>query len=392
MIKKHLIFLLAFGVHILYAQNKTCDCVDELENTAELIKNAKSYQYEIVQKNRTAEFEQWKEEIQQEIAKDSLIDFFCVGYLQKYISFISDQHNQIYFVPEKIAENVPTYSKAIDTDFTSNDPISGIYYAGSEQILVKKESDNVWYGIMLQSDADEWSKGKIRLRINKTANGNFELFEYFQNGLLFYHKNIDISDGRIHSTFWNKENNYFFNQNHESNFTYQSINPSFDYIGIKTLSRTTQLMKEAEHFYKQYLDQLTKENVIVDLRNNGGGSENQAKALLKALKKNKAIQHIYVLMNFKTASAAELIALELKKDKRTVLAGENSRGMLTYGYGNRSFSAKTNCFNFQVSLSTKRENKKLSQYESIGIKPDVQLDNKSDWVDQIVNTETLKNF
>ena len=390
MIRNYLTLLLLFGVNIVLSQNKNCNCLDELDNTSELIENAKSYKYEIKRKDRETDFKKWKNEINQEILNDSLSNFFCVGYLQKYISFINDKHNQIYFVPKKISINVPKYSKAIDTTFNNNDSISGIYYAGSDKILLKKETDSVWYGITLKSNSDEWTKGKIRLRINKIANGNFELFEYYKNGLLFYQKNIRISDGRIYSTFWNKENKYFFNKNHNDNFTYKPINPSFDYIGIKTLSRTNKLIKEADSFYEQNLDKLTKENIIIDLRNNGGGSIKQAKPLLKFLRRNKVIQKIYVLINFKTASSAELIALELKKDKRTILAGENSRGMLTYGYGNRSFSSKTNCFNFQVSLSTKRENKRLSKYENIGIEPDIKLDNKSDWIDKIVKIETAK--
>src|SRR5690606_18617719 len=152
---------------------------------------------------------------------------------------------------------------------------------------------------------------------------SFEIFEYYQNGSLFYQKNIKISDGRIYSTFWSKENKYFFNKNHEDNFTYKSINPSVDYIGIQTLSRTNKLIKEAESFYETNLDKLTKENLIIDLRNNGGGSIKQAEPLLKSLKRNKTIQRIYVLINFKTASSAELVALALREDKRTILVGEN---------------------------------------------------------------------
>ncbi|WP_245764378.1 S41 family peptidase [Salegentibacter agarivorans] len=390
MIKKYLTLILIFGVNLIFSQENNCDCVDELNNTSKLIENAKSYKYQIKREDREAEFKKWKEEIKQEILNDSLSKFFCVGYLQKYISFINDRHNEIYFVPDNINRNVPAYLKVIDSTSKSNDSISGIYFAGSDKILVKKESDSIWYGITLKSNSDDWTKGKLRLRINKTPNGNFELFEYYQNGLIFYQKNIEISDGRIHSTFWNKENEYFFNKNHKENFTYKSVNPSFDYLGIKTLSRTNKLIKEADKFYDNYLDNLTKENLIIDLRNNGGGSINQTKPLIKALKRNKAIQKIYVLINFKTASSAELTALALKEDERTILVGENSRGMLTYGYGNRSFSTKTSCSKFKVVLSTKRTNRKYSNYEYIGIKPDYNLDNNSDWIDQVINLEAKK--
>lgn len=387
MIKRNLTFLLLLTVSFIFSQEKNCNCLNELDNIAELIKNAKSYKIQIKNTDKKSALKEWKEGIKGEIENDSLSHFFCVGYLQKYISFINDRHNQVYIVPDKISVNVPLYSKAIDTTSKGWDKVSGIYYAGSDKIMVQKENDGIWYGITIKSDAQEWTKGKIRLRIKKSGNENFEIFEYYPNGLLLYQKNIEISEGRIHSTFWNKENKYFFNQNHQDNFSYKSIDTSYDYIGIKTFSRTNKLIKEADDFYKNNLDKLSKENLIIDLRNNGGGSVNQAKPLIKSLKRNKAIQRIYVLINFKTASSAELTALALKEDKRTILVGENSRGMLEYGYGNRAFSTETNCSKFKVVLTTKHINKKLSKYEYVGIEPDVKLNNTSDWINQVVKME-----
>lgn len=382
--KKNLAFLFLLTVSLIYSQEKDCDCINELDNMSKLIENAKSYKIQIKNTDKESDFKEWKDQIKREIGNDSLSNFFCVGYLQKYISFIEDRHNKVYIVPDKISSDVPSYSKAIDTTLKSTDKVSGIYYAGSDKILLQKENDTIWYGITLNSASQEWTKGKIRLRIKKTDNKNFEIFEYYQNGSLFYQKDIEISNGRINSTFWNKENKYFFNKNHKGNFTYKSINPSYDYIGIKTLKRTNKLIKEADDFYENILSKLTKENLIIDLRNNGGGSINQAKPLIKLLKRNKTIQRIYVLINFKTASSAELSALALKEDKRTVLVGENTRGMLEYGYGNRSFSTKTNCLEFKVVLSTKRSKRKYSKYEYVGIEPDFKLDNKSDWIEQII--------
>lgn len=385
--KTHLVLLLVIITNSCFSQERNCNCIDELNNVAEQIKYAKSYKDQI-SKVKEADFNKWKIKIEQEIENDSLIEFFCIGYLQKYISFINDRHNEIYFVPEKISSNIPTYPKPIDTLQIVNDKVSGKYYAGTNEILVKKENDSIWYGITLHSNSGEWTEGKIRLQIKKNVDGNFELFEYYQNGSLFYQNNVKIANGRIHSTFWNKQNKYFFNKNFQENFTYQPINSSFDYVGIKTLKRTTHLMKEAAAFYSNNLKKMTKENLIIDLRNNGGGSTKQAETLLNYLKHNEKIKNIYVLINFKTSSAGELTALKLKADKRTIIAGENSRGMLEYGYGNKAYSSETDCSAFKIVLSTKQNNRKLSKYEYVGIIPDYYLNNKSDWVDQIVSLDS----
>ena len=388
MIKYLLIFsFIILNINFLSAQTKSSDCVKELEGISELIKNAKSYKRQIRRENKKAEFEKWKEEIKKEIQNDSLSSYFCLGYLKKYISFIKDKHNSIYYASDTISLNVPTYKKAIDTTKVDKDSISGIYYMGTDKIMVQKENNQLWYGITLESDLEKWSKGKIRLRIHKNPNGDFDVYEFYRSGSLAYHKDVEISKGRINSTFWNKQNKYFFNKNFEENFTYKAINSSFDYIGIKSLKRITSLMKEADDFYSKYLPTLNKENIIIDLRNNTGGAIKQAKPLIKALKRNKDVKRIYVLINFKTASAAELTALELKKDKRTIIAGENSFGAVEYGYGNNSFSDKTNSSKYEVDFSTKHNCRKYTNYEGIGITPDYKLNNNTDWIEQIVKNK-----
>ncbi|WP_092539672.1 S41 family peptidase [Zunongwangia mangrovi] len=388
-IQKSLILMLFFfGSFTAFGQHSDCNCISALEEISALIQHSKSYKIQIKKENREQEFQQWKEKIITEIKQDELSEYFCAGYLQKYASFIKDRHNQIYKVPEDLAENIPTYKKSIDTT-KIEDNISGIYHAGRDQIFLKKENDSLWLGITLKSASEGWKKGKMRLKINKTEDGSFEIFEFFANGILSYQNNIKIENGRIQGTFWNKANQYFFHVNHEQNFNFRSINADFDYIGIKTLSRTRNLMKEAQVFYEDHLEKLSKENLIIDLRNNAGGAIKQAEPLIKSLQKNENIRHIFVLINFKTASAAELVALQLKKDKRSIIAGENSRGMLEYGYGNKSFSAKTDCLGFNVSFSTKHENNNLHQYETKGITPDLYLQNTSNWIDQIVEFSKL---
>lgn len=382
--KSHLTLLFLLNISFLFGQKKNCECIDELDIISNEITNSRSYRIQIKRKNREEELLKWKEKIKEEIRQDNLRELFCVGYLQKYISLIKDKHNQIYHVPKEIPSDFPIYTKEQDQDQKILDSISGIYHAGTETIFLERDTDSLWRGILLESDNKIWKKGHLRMRLKKLPNGHFELFEFFPNGMLYYQNNIDISNGRIHSTFWNKENNYFFNIHQEEVFSYKTINSTFDYIGIKTLSRTRKLMKQAGEFYDTRLPRLQKENLIIDLRNNGGGAVLQAKPLLKFLKKNTDIHTIYVMINFKTGSAAELTALKLAQDKRSILVGENSSGMLSYGYGNKSYSGTTDCSDYKFSFTTKRKNQEFHQYEYVGITPDLYLNNNSDWIEQLI--------
>ena len=134
------------------------------------------------------------------------------------------------------------------------DEISGIYNMGSDTILLKQENDSIWNEIMLSFETEEWSKGKIRLRLNLSCDNKFEIFKFYLNGMLFYQYEIKISDGRIDNTFWNKANKCYLNKNQDHNFFYDSQNQSFDYIAIKTLKRTNALTKGAKEFYAKKLE------------------------------------------------------------------------------------------------------------------------------------------
>lgn len=301
-----------------------------------------------------------------------------------------DKHNQIYSTRRDISSIIPFYPNTFEPVINTEDSISGIYYQGKEKIIVKKESDSLWFGILLESNSKDWEKGMIRLRISRDKYNSFQIFEFYKNGFLYYQDSVKIRNNRIHSTFWNKDNKYFFNKNHKVNFNFENINPTTNYIGIKTLKRTKELIQEANKFYQKIKTKLDDKNLIVDLRNNGGGSTEQIKPLINIIKNNKSIGKIYVLVNFKTGSAAELGAYLINQDSRTILAGENTRGQLAYGWGNGSISGHLNCEEIQYDLSTNTTNKKLLQFENIGLSPEIELTNQLNWIDQIMELKNKK--
>lgn len=376
--------LFLFITSFSYSQVNECDCIMSLTETAQIIKKSISYKSQVKTLGREQEFEDWRNKIEQEIKNDGLSNYFCTGYLQKYISFIKDKHNQIYSTQKDISSIIPFYQNTFETTTDSKDSISGIYYQGKEKIIVKRESDSLWYGILLESNSIDWKKGLIRLRIHRDKNNSFQIFEFYKNGFLYYQSGIKIINGRIHSTFWNKDNEYFFNKNHKTNFSLEYLNSTTNYISIKTLKRTNQLIREANKFYEEIETKLNVKNLIIDLRNNGGGSTKQIKPLVTLVKKNKRIDKVYVLVNFKTGSAAELGAYLLNRDSRTILVGENTRGMLTYGYGNNSISGQLDCDKIEYNFSRTTTNKNLLKFENIGLSPELVLTSRLDWIEQIM--------
>ncbi|MCQ0110776.1 peptidase S41 [Zhouia sp. CL16] len=370
---------------INYAQDN-CNCLKALNEVEQLVKKSKSYKLQIKRnKEKEKEFIKWKDHINEQITNDPQRQYFCVGYLQKFISFVNDKHNQIGYQNTNLPTSFPIFNKKINTRNFLSDQFSGIYHAGKEKLVINKENDSIWYGIMLSSNDHKWSNGTIRLKIMKNQKGDLEMFEYFNNGFLLYHKFIEFKNGRIYPTFWNKQDRYFFNKSYKENFEYKSTYNNIDYIAIGSLKRTNKNIIEANQFYEEIIPKLNKEYLIIDLRNNVGGAIAQTEPLLKYIKRSDGLKHIYIIINFKTASAAELVTYKLMGDKRTTVVGENSSGIIAYSYGNKSMVDATNCYDLKATFSTKHTSSKLDQYEYVGITPAFYLNNRTDWVSQIVS-------
>jgi hypothetical protein len=156
----------------------------------------------------------------------------------------------------------------------------------------------------------------------------------------------------------------------------------------------------------------TADAVIIDLRNNGGGSPNMVGYLVSAFvppgsdiyntfHHRDSIESerprepyptpllnvpLYVLISGRTASAAESMAYTLQAAKRAVVVGEPSAGAANPG---GEFPAGDGFFVF-VSTSTSVNPVTGTNWENSGVKPDVASDpNKSLARAQILALETV---
>jgi hypothetical protein len=393
-----IIFLTGF-LNKTLAQDKGCNCIDELNQVSQLVKESKSYEVFIKGKKnieKQKEFKDWKYLISEEIKKDQNANLYCVGYLNKYISFIKDSHNEVYIKRKNSFQKKLNYLVDIDSltkQFESNtkSDIENIYHQGNTKIGLIKINETELIAVILESSSENWKQGNIRFRIKKNID-NWEMFEFISNGQLIYRKNVWFKNGRIYPSFWNTDNQYYFYKKHKKNIEHLSITNQVDYISIKTLQRSKKLMLEFKTFYNAVLPKLNKPYLIIDFRNNSGGSTKQADRLAKFLKRNKNLKKIYVMQNSSTTSAAEIIIWKMRKDKRVILLGENTSGRISFGYGNASISNTTDCYNFITSFSVKHTNSKLDKYEYIGLAPDMYLNLDKDWIKQVVQLIENKNL
>ena len=384
-----LISLLGMQNQSFSQQKDSCDCFTALAFFSQKIRQAKSYKTLIKTQEKKA-FETWKKQIVQEMLLDPELDFYCVAYLQKYISFIKDQHNQIYINSEQIKRNSRPYYEG-DLDVLENslttvviDSLEGIYFIGKEKVALVQSDKNTWIGVVLATSLTNWKNGEIHFKIKKQTNGALELFEYYNNGQLVYRKKIELKEGRLYPSFWTKTRDYYWYNNNKSTFDFRVLSDSIDYLSIKTFKRSTALIKEAQQFYDTILPKIVNSYLIIDLRNNGGGSVLQGEPLRKLLTTQKNLKRVYLLVNSLTASAAEIITLQLKKDKKVVLCGETTKGMLAFSYGNKAITLDSKCLGFRANWTVERtKGTNLMQYEYIGISPDLELDVTQNWIKQI---------
>jgi hypothetical protein len=158
---------------------------------------------------------------------------------------------------------------------------------------------------------------------------------------------------------------------------YKDLENSIGYIKIPSFNY--KLWKELDHFYDSITPIIkTKQKIILDIRNNGGGGERMYSQLLKILKSNSKKIKIAVVFNNKCASACEEVALILTENKNIKTFGENTNGMVAYGFVKEH---KTPNCGFTFIITTKKYSSRL-KYEFLGVQPEfiLEKEKESDWI------------
>jgi Peptidase family S41 len=380
----------------------------------------------------------------------STSDSDCIELLRNYKDFFRDGHISIYpsvqelnVQQNKVAINQEKFQRSI---VKTTDPIEGVWRSGAYKVGIIK-LNNEYQGFIIEADTNFWKANEIKFRLLENGKAKYYLRDHSLS-----EETWEIFDGWI---LYFKNSKYIkeFPKPNLSESDIKSRMEEIDGCYFKKVSEKTVLLclSSFEHNYVERIKKLiadnkkaieSSENLIIDVRNNLGGTydayvdllpyihtnnvrglgmeflatqtlidgiegwyddeegKNRAKKWISIFKSKmgefvntdssdyyidniKLAVHspkqVVILVNRRTASSGEAFVFDAKQSKKVKILGTPTYGALDYG--SASFF-DFGCKNYKLMMPTWRS-MRLPDYpiDNIGIQPDIYLDKSvKDWV------------
>jgi hypothetical protein len=311
----NILFFLIFCFSSIYAQNQlqeSCDCKKDFAFVTNYVENHYAgFSYNVTSEN-SKQYEKHKALISEKMQKETPNQVGCLLLLQEFLQFFRDNHLMIWTnggetIDEKSAEAIKKFkssavflnrerivfdSAAIWNRLAqSEDAIEGIYENETYQVAVLR-SPKTWrdyYGVITKSATNLWEKGQVKLEIKNIAPNSFQTALYLRNYSLDIRKSD--SENPVFDIFSGLKKIYPNNNKAEKKVNFRAapagdwlqfkvLNDSTTYLHIKTFNGS--LQSKFDSAYKKILPIIaSKPNLLIDVRDNGGGSDNCWKKLAK---------------------------------------------------------------------------------------------------------------
>jgi len=295
---KHILLLLLTILisNITFAQTNY-SCKEALEKLIKLI-----------EKDYPGFNEKTKDKIAYEYFKKSLIeksksttDKDCLLLLKEYTSFFRDSH--IFFIDASNSlkalkvdkkEVVKNIRVSLNKILVSKDTLEGIWKNEDFKIGMVKEKNNSYKGFIISSNDKYWQPNDVLFTLDNKKN-----LKYFNNDLTFFDDTYALIDQT--TLRFTKLRSYFIKDNSDgfsSDIIRDKINKLEGFYVEKLTKKTTLIkLKSFDYPFVEKIEKLitdnkklieNTENLIIDLRDNGGGTTTAYSPLLPYIMTGKA--------------------------------------------------------------------------------------------------------
>ena len=296
--------VLVFAFSSSYAFSQSCSCLDDYHFVKDHIeKNHAAFNKRIKSPDEPA-YKTFTANLENEIQKDKT-GKFCIAYLKKYILYMQDHHSNITGsgtqVKEDSAAAVEAFFKSpayLNTETLTIDEneilqqlkntdqhIEGIYRTADsvyEIAIIKNKTELRDYaGIVLQSKTRLWSRGQVKMELRKANDSVLEVYTYLRNHALSYDE-VPLINGQLELPAWIKEGRTGRqNPSSISNelISFKILDSSTTLLSIRSFDGA--IFQKLDSAYRVVIPQIRNyPYLIVDIRNNGGGSDRSYQALM----------------------------------------------------------------------------------------------------------------
>jgi len=286
--KKTILFLLISLCSFTFAQDKSDSnfALEKLVNYTE--------------KNYPGFDEKSKDKVLYEHFKNSLLEKSkkitdskeTLALLKEYLSFFRDRH--IFFLDDSNSlklkkidkiENLKV-KKILSKISNSKDSLEGIWKNEEFKIGILKVKDSLYKGFVITSENKIWKANDVLFTLNTQKK-----MKLFSSDLTYFDDTYELKNAEI-LRFTKTRKNFFKDNNNQLSpeILNQKINELFG-LSVKKISPKTTLVK-LQNFDYPFVEKIEKlindnktliensENLIIDLRDNGGGTTNSMTPIL----------------------------------------------------------------------------------------------------------------
>jgi len=372
-----LVFLINFSLKAQETQN-----IADLDFLYQSIQKLPSYKDQL---KHDSSYRQLYESLRKDLNTSD--EFEVYQKLLQLIYPIKDNHLGLWRNPDssnKVSHLKPELEhRQLEAKYSdySLDSLEGFYYNlnNSAKSVVYKKSENTYYLQNLNTK-------EVEAILTKTGAQSFDAIKFLPSpGSYVLNRNVRQSNRTLIGLNYQKgiTQNFAALNIGVLQYGYKKLEDHIGYLRLSNFRSSDENIKVATDFFDKVRPSINGENLIVDLRNNGGGGYKTSNQFIQFLKKYKG--KIYILQNAYTMSNAEQFIIDLQGAKNVVTLGETTRGTITYG-SNQGKTLKVPSGRFVFYPTDMSGRVKDLPFESAGVKPQVTLDAFSkDWIDQTMN-------